>query len=57
MNVPNRVLLPKWIFEQAQDNEDEIRRLVMEYMKRYPNYRTISIHGSFAICERKDDYL
>ncbi|MEB2281076.1 hypothetical protein LAV73_13875 [Lysinibacillus xylanilyticus] len=29
-NVPNKVLLPSWIFEQARDN-DEIGRLVLEY--------------------------
>ena len=55
--VPHRVLLPQWIFDQAQGDEHEIRRLVCKYMQRYPNYRTIEIRGSFAICERKDDIL
>jgi len=55
--VPHRVLLPEWIFSQAQGNKDELRRLVLEYMQRYPNYRTTEIRGSFAICEPKDGFL
>ena len=55
--VPHRVLLPQWIFDQAKGNKDEIRRLVLTYMQRYPNYRTTEIRGSFAICERKDEIL
>ena len=55
--VPHRVLLPQWIFEQTKGNKDEIRRLVLTYMQRYPHYRTTEIRGSFAICERKDEIL
>ncbi|GLC88668.1 hypothetical protein [Lysinibacillus piscis] len=51
-NVPHKVLLPRWIFEQAEGDRDEIKRLVLEYMKRYPNYRIIQVNGSFAVCER-----
>ena len=50
-SVPTKVLLPAWIFQQAEDN-DEIRQLVLSYMCRYPNYRVIKVSGSFAICER-----
>lgn len=55
-NVPTKVLLPTWIFEQARDN-DEIRRLVVDYMRRYPNYRIVKVSGSFAVCERLDGFL
>lgn len=55
-NVPSKVLLPAWIFEQAKDN-DEIRRLVLDYMARYPNYRIVKVSGSFAVCERPDGLL
>jgi len=51
-----KVLLPAWIFEQAKDN-DEIRRLVLEYMRRYPNYRIIKVSGSFAVCDRLEEFL
>jgi len=55
-NVPNKVLLPAWIFQQAKDN-DEIRRLVLDYMSRYPNYRIVKVSGSFAVCERDQRLL
>lgn len=55
-NVPHKVLLPAWIFRQAKDN-DEIRRLVLQYMRRYPNYRVLKVSGSFAVCEREQGLL
>lgn len=55
-NVPHRVLLPLWIFEQSKGDENEIRRLVIQYMTRYPNYRLIKISGSFAVCEREEAF-
>ncbi|AVK96695.1 hypothetical protein FCT18_21085 [Lysinibacillus sphaericus] len=55
-NVPHKVLLPAWIFQQAKDN-DQIKRLVLQYMIRYPNYRIIKIKGSFAVCERLEGFL
>ncbi|MFK5708638.1 hypothetical protein [Lysinibacillus boronitolerans] len=55
-NVPTKVLLPAWIFEQVKDN-DEIKRLVLDYMRRYPNYRIVKVSGSFAVCERHDGLL
>ncbi|MEQ6355938.1 hypothetical protein ABNX05_15010 [Lysinibacillus sp. M3] len=51
-DVPNRVLLPHWIFEQANGDKDEIKRLVLQYMTRYPNYRLLKISGCFAICQK-----
>lgn len=56
-NVPHKVLLPAWIFQQAGGNKDEIKRLVLQYMQRYPNYRVIKVSGSFAVCERHDGLL
>jgi len=56
-NVPHRVLLPHWIFEQAKNDENEIRRLVLQYMTRYPNYRVLKISGSFAVCERVENLM
>ena len=51
-----KVLLPAWIFEQVKDN-DEIRRLVFDYMTRYPNYRIIKVSGCFAVCEKLESFL
>jgi len=55
-NVPHKVLLPAWIFEQAKDDED-IKRLVQEYMARYPQYRVIKVSDSFAVCDRLDGFI
>lgn len=52
MSAPYRVLLPKWIREEAR-NQAEFKRLVLEYMQRYPEYRVKKVVGDFAICERK----
>ncbi len=50
MNKHN-VLLPKWIFENS-NNEKEVQAHVLDYMQRYPEYNLISIKNGFAICER-----
>ncbi len=56
--VPNRVLLPQWIFEQAADDENELYRLVHHYIwQSYQDYKIIKIEGSFAICERTGRFL
>lgn len=52
MHAPFRVLLPKRIFEQS-NNELEVQALTKEYMQRYPHYSIIRIENSYAICERK----
>jgi hypothetical protein len=46
------VLLPKRIWKEAKD-EAHLKRLILEYMKRYPHYRVKSVKNGFAICERK----
>jgi hypothetical protein len=50
--VPYRVLLPNWIWEQATD-KDHLKRLVLNYMQRYPHYIVISVKSGFAFCKRK----
>ncbi len=55
-NVPQKVLLPRWIFVQSKD-EKEMIRLVLEYMNNYPNYRFLKVCGSFAICEKLESLI
>lgn len=50
--VNYRVLLPKSFWEQAQ-NEEELKKLIVNYMRHYPNYRIKSVKDGFAICEKK----
>lgn len=52
MNDEYKVLLPAWIWEQANNKED-LKRLILEYMERYEHYRVLKIKGRFAICERR----
>lgn len=51
MNSHTKVCLPAWIFEQAQGDKEEIKRLVLDYMKRYDGYRVIKVSKRLAICE------
>jgi hypothetical protein len=51
--VLTNVFLPEWIWEKARD-EEELKALVLEYMKRYPTYTVKSIKNHMAICERRD---
>lgn len=46
------VLLPSQIFKEAKD-KDHLKKLVLEYMQRYPDYTVKSIKDRFAVCERK----
>lgn len=46
------VLLPAWIFKQAKD-KDHLKQLVLDYMRKYPDYTIKSIKNGFAVCERK----
>jgi hypothetical protein len=50
--VSYKVLLPKWIWEEAKDKE-HLKRLVLQYMQRYPNYTVKIVKDRFAICERR----
>ena len=46
-----KVVLPEWIFHQADDDKQELKRLIVEYMKRYPGYKILKVKDGFAICE------
>lgn len=48
-----RVLLPSRMFEEARDKED-FKRMLAEYMRRYPNYIVKAIKDGFAVCERRE---
>ncbi len=52
MSLHNKinVLLPAWIFEQAEDKQ-QLQRLILKYMRKYPRYTVIKVKGHFAICE------
>lgn len=50
--VPRKVLLPRRIWEEAEDKE-HLKQLILEYMARYPHYKVIKIQGKFAVCIRK----
>ncbi|MBM7585813.1 hypothetical protein JOC86_002355 [Bacillus pakistanensis] len=52
-NVPYRVLLPKRLWSEARDKE-HLKRLVLEYMQRYPNYVVKGVKNGMAICEREE---
>lgn len=51
-SVPHRVLLPKKLWEQAQ-NKEQLKLLIMEYMQRYPDYRVTAVKDGFAICYKE----
>lgn len=51
MNKTSSVLLPEWIWRDALD-KDHFKKLVLQYMRRYPDYTVKSIKGRFAICDR-----
>jgi hypothetical protein len=53
--VTTKVPLPAWIFEQAGNDEQEMKRLVSQYMKRYSHLRVVRINvkKQMAICIKK----
>jgi hypothetical protein len=51
-NFETNVLMPVWIYEQAEDKE-HFKKLVLQYMRRYPDYTVKAIRNGFAVCERK----
>ncbi|MBN6889933.1 hypothetical protein ACUXCC_003440 [Cytobacillus horneckiae] len=51
MNNQTKVVLPAWIFEQAQDKE-HLKQLVLIYMRKgYPTYQVKRIKNGLAVCE------
>lgn len=51
-NFKTNVLLPAWIWEKATD-KNHLRQLVLEYMRRYPNYTVKAVKNGFAVCIRE----
>ncbi|EWG12721.1 hypothetical protein PBF_04260 [Cytobacillus firmus DS1] len=51
MHNKTNVLLPAWIWEEAKDKE-HLKKLVLQYMQRYPDYTIKGIKNGFAVCER-----
>lgn len=49
----HKVLLPEWIWEKATSKE-HLKKLVLDYMRRYPDYIVKSVKGRFAVCERRE---
>jgi hypothetical protein len=47
-----KVLLPAWIWEEASDKE-HLKKLVLQYMRRYPDYAVKAVKDGFAVCERR----
>lgn len=50
--APYKVLLPRWIWEEAKDKE-HFKQLVREYMRRYPDLTVKRVADGFAICAKK----
>lgn len=46
----SRVILPKWIWDNAKDN-NEFKANLANYMQRYPGYRVVNVGKYYAICE------
>lgn len=51
MHKQVNVLLPPRIFKEAGDDKAELKRLIVNYMTRYPNYRILKVKDGFAVCE------
>lgn len=45
------VRLPDWIFDQAADDKNKLKQLIVEYMKRYPAYTILRVKDRFAVCD------
>jgi len=51
MNARARVILPLWIWENA-NNKSEFKQNLAYYMQRYPGYEVIEVHKHYAICDK-----
>ncbi|WP_370225256.1 hypothetical protein [Cytobacillus sp.] len=45
------IVLPKKLFERAE-NKEHFKQLVLDYMKRYPDYSVKMIKNGMARCNR-----
>lgn len=50
MHNQSKVVLPGWIWEQSK-REDELKKRILQYMRRYPGYTVKSVKGRIAICD------
>lgn len=46
----SRVILPKWLWDNAKDKA-EFKSNLAYYMQRYPGYRVVKVGKYYAICE------
>ncbi|MDN4525354.1 hypothetical protein [Fictibacillus fluitans] len=54
-NVPYKVGLPRWIWEDLHTQEERIAA-IKKYMKTsYPHYIVKGVKGREAICYRRDE--
>jgi len=51
MLVPYKVLLPQWVFEHVETDQEVLTNTI-QYIQRYPHYTVNRIENGFAICER-----
>lgn len=49
MRGKSRVVLPVWIWNQAEDKA-HFKQLVAGYLRRYPGYEVVEIGRYYAIC-------
>jgi hypothetical protein len=53
-DVPYKVLLPPYIKEALHTkSREEVKGMVLEYMKRYKDYQVIRVRNGFIECSRK----
>lgn len=48
-----KVFLPTYVWEKRLVSKQELKKAVLEYMKRYPQYKVTGVEDGFAICLRK----
>jgi len=51
-DVPTHVVLPERLWKEAKDTED-LKRLILQYMQRYPHLKVKNVHNGMAVCYRE----
>ncbi|PAE27886.1 hypothetical protein CHI07_16945 [Paenibacillus sp. 7884-2] len=46
----SKVVLPGRLWELSK-SEDELKKRILQYMKKYPGYTVKSVKGRLAICD------
>ena len=55
--VNRHVLLPHWIVDKSNKDQDTFKRLIIQYLdKGYPNYTVKKVKWPYAICVRENDF-